>query len=75
MRTEPAGAAVGGHWKPWFVPGSEWLADWSAALGQLTELGFTGPVCPSGQYSGPGVPVEKRLVADLAAARDAAGAV
>ncbi|GAA0923751.1 MULTISPECIES: sugar phosphate isomerase/epimerase family protein [Streptomyces violaceusniger group] len=74
VRTEPAGEAVGGHWKPWFVPGSEGLADWSAVLGQLAELGFTGPVCLSGQYSDPGVPVEKRLVADLAAARGAAGA-
>ncbi|MBO3675964.1 sugar phosphate isomerase/epimerase [Streptomyces sp. NEAU-YJ-81] len=74
VRTEPAAGAVGGHWKPWFVPGPDGLADWSAALGQLAELGYTGPVCLSGQYSDSGVPVEERLMADLAAARDAAGA-
>ncbi|MEU0842056.1 sugar phosphate isomerase/epimerase family protein [Streptomyces sp. NPDC005962] len=65
------GGSVGGNWKPWFVPGAEGLANWSAALGQLAELGYAGPVCLSGQYSDPGVPVEERLKADLAAARGA----
>ncbi|WP_253208865.1 hypothetical protein [Streptomyces niphimycinicus] len=55
------------------MPGPDGLADWSATLGQLARLGYTGPVCLSGQYSDSGVPVEERLVADLAAARDAAG--
>jgi sugar phosphate isomerase/epimerase len=68
---EPAAPSVGGNWKPWFVPGPEGLANWSAALGQLAAMGYTGPVCLSGQYSDPSVPVEERLVADLAAARSA----
>ncbi|MER7786948.1 sugar phosphate isomerase/epimerase family protein [Streptomyces sp. NPDC097640] len=68
---EPAGTSVGGHWKPWFVPGAEGLSNWSAVLGRLADLGWAGPVCLSGQYSDPSVPVEERLVTDLAAARAA----
>ena len=60
-------------WKPWWVPGPEGLANWSAAFAELARLGWTGPVCLSGQYSDPGVPVEDRLRADLRAAREASG--
>jgi sugar phosphate isomerase/epimerase len=62
-----------GAWKPRWVPGPEGLADWSAAFAELARLGWTGPVCLSGQYSDGGVPVEVRLRADLDAARTAAG--
>ena len=72
--SDPAPSAVGGAWKRWFVPGPVGLADWSAAFEQLTRLGWMGPVCLSGQYSDPSVPVEDRLRADLHAARTAAAA-
>ncbi|MFI1336354.1 sugar phosphate isomerase/epimerase family protein [Streptomyces sp. NPDC020845] len=68
---EPAGESVGGRWKPWFVPGAEGLANWSAVFDRLAAMGWSGPVCLSGQYSDPSVPVEERLVTDLAAARAA----
>ncbi|MBA2811450.1 sugar phosphate isomerase/epimerase [Streptomyces sp. KM273126] len=68
---QPAGESVGGHWKPWFVPGAEGLSNWSAVLGRLADLGWTGPVCLTGQYSDLSVPVEERLATDLAAARAA----
>src|SRR5207247_10872240 len=68
-------AQVGGAWKPWWVPGPEGLADWSAALAELARLGWSGPVCLSGQYSDGSVPVEARLRADLRAAQAAAGSV
>ncbi|MFI0819932.1 sugar phosphate isomerase/epimerase family protein [Streptomyces sp. NPDC021098] len=64
---------AGGDWKPWFVPAGEGMSDWSAVLSQLVELGYAGPVCLSGQYSDGSVPVEERLVADLAVARAALG--
>lgn len=63
---------VDGAWKPWWVLGPEGLADWSAAFAELARLGWTGPICLSGQYSDPGVPVEDRLQADLHAAHAAA---
>jgi sugar phosphate isomerase/epimerase len=68
---EPAGGSVGGHWKPWFVPGAEGRSNWSAVFDRLAAMGWTGPVCLSGQYSDPSVTVEERLVTDLAAARAA----
>jgi sugar phosphate isomerase/epimerase len=71
---EPAQRPLGGNWKPWWVQGAEGLADWAAALRQLAELGYVGPVCLSGQYSDPALRVEERLAVDLAAARAAAEA-
>jgi sugar phosphate isomerase/epimerase len=65
-------SAVGGAWKPWFVPGSDGLSNWSAVFEQLDRMGWTGPICLSGQYSDPSVPVEDRLKIDLEAARTAA---
>jgi sugar phosphate isomerase/epimerase len=62
-------ARVDGRWKPWWVPGPEGLADWSAAFAELARLGWSGPICLSGQYSDTGVPVEDRLRADLRAAQ------
>ncbi|WP_255949985.1 hypothetical protein [Streptomyces odontomachi] len=53
------------------MAGTEGLADWSAALGTLPTLGYTGPVCLTGQYSDPSTATEDRLRADLAAARRA----
>src|SRR5882757_1077286 len=70
--TEPDRDAVGGAWTTWFVPGAEGLANWSAAFEQLRRLGYTGPICLSGQYSDPSVAVADRLKVDLADARAAA---
>jgi hypothetical protein len=53
--------------------GPDGMADWSAAFAELPRLGWTGPVCLSGEYSGGSVPVEDRLRADLRAAQEAAG--
>jgi sugar phosphate isomerase/epimerase len=69
---EPDPSAVGGSWKPWFVPGSDGLSNWSAVFEQLERMAWTGPICLSGQYSDPSVPVEDRLKIDLEAARTAA---
>jgi sugar phosphate isomerase/epimerase len=71
VRTDP-GPGVGGGWKPWFVPGPEGRADWSAALAQLDRMGWSGPVCLSGQYSDAGVDVAQQVRRDLDAARAAA---
>jgi sugar phosphate isomerase/epimerase len=60
---------VGGAWKPWFVQGSEGLANWSAIFRQLQAQNYTGPICLTGQYSDPSVPVEDRLLVDLEAAQ------
>ncbi|WP_062213962.1 sugar phosphate isomerase/epimerase [Streptomyces sp. NBRC 109706] len=68
---QPSGA-VGGDWRTWFVQAPDGLADWSAALGTLTELGWSGPVCLSGQYSEPDAPVAELLATDLDWARKAA---
>jgi sugar phosphate isomerase/epimerase len=67
---QPDGA-VGGAWKPWFVPGADGLSSWSAVFEQLRRLDYAGPVCLTGQYSDPSVPVEERLRVDLRAAQDA----
>jgi sugar phosphate isomerase/epimerase len=56
-----------GRWKTWFGQADEGLSDWSAVFANLT--GYTGPICLTGQYSDPSVPVEDRLAADLATAR------
>jgi sugar phosphate isomerase/epimerase len=64
--------ATDGAWKPWFVQGSEGLANWSAIFRQLEAQDYTGPICLTGQYSDPAVAVEGRLQIDLEAARRAA---
>jgi sugar phosphate isomerase/epimerase len=74
----PGGAdrsVVGGAWKPWFVPGSDGLSNWSAVFEQLNRMGWSGPICLSGQYSDPSVPVEDRLKIDVESARTAASGV
>ncbi|WP_432935481.1 sugar phosphate isomerase/epimerase family protein [Kribbella sp. CA-253562] len=70
--TEPTGD-VGGAWRPWFVQGSDGLANWSSAFATLSRLGWHGPICLSGQYSDPSVPTTDRLKIDLDAAKAAAG--
>jgi sugar phosphate isomerase/epimerase len=70
--SDPAPPAVGGAWKPWFVPGPVGLANWSAAFEQLARMGWVGPVCLCGEYSDPSIPVADRLRADLRAAHAAA---
>jgi sugar phosphate isomerase/epimerase len=55
-------------WKPYFVQGTEGLSSWPAVFAALERLGWTGPVCLTGQYSDPAVPVEERLRTDLRAA-------
>jgi sugar phosphate isomerase/epimerase len=72
VATEPT-ADVGGAWKPWFVQGADGLANWSRAFATLETLGWSGPICLTGQYSDPAVPVTRRLAIDLAAAKAAAG--
>jgi sugar phosphate isomerase/epimerase len=67
-------ARVDGGWRHWWVPGPDGMADWSAAFAELARLGWTGPVCLSGEYSDKSVPVEDRLRADLHAAGAAAAA-
>jgi sugar phosphate isomerase/epimerase len=54
-----------GGWKTYFVQGSEGMSDWSAVFATLQTLGWTGPICLTGQYSDPAVPVEERLRKDL----------
>jgi sugar phosphate isomerase/epimerase len=59
----------GTGWRSWFVPGPAGMSDWSAVLAQVRALGFTGPVCLSGQYSEPGHDVAALLRDDLTYAR------
>ncbi|TCO51050.1 sugar phosphate isomerase/epimerase [Kribbella antiqua] len=54
-----------GGWKTYFVQGEEGMSDWSAVFATLQRLGWTGPICLTGQYSDPAVPVEERLRKDL----------
>jgi sugar phosphate isomerase/epimerase len=68
VRTGPR-AGVGGGWTPWFVPGPEGRADWSAALAQLERMRWSGPVCLSGQYSDPAIEVAAQVRRDLEAIR------
>jgi sugar phosphate isomerase/epimerase len=56
-------------WKTYFVQGDEGMSDWSAVFATLQRLGWTGPICLTGQYSDPAVPVEERLGKDLRIAR------
>ena len=57
-----------GVWKPYFVQADEGLSDWSAVFVALQKIKYTGPICLTGQYSDPAVPVEERLENDLHAA-------
>ncbi|NEA32523.1 TIM barrel protein [Streptomyces sp. SID13031] len=50
-------------WKTWFGQADEGLSDWRAVFANLED--YTGPICLTGQYSDPAVPVEDRLKADL----------
>ena len=59
---------IDGVWKPCFVQAEDGLSDWSAVFAALQKLKYTGPVCLTGQYSDPAVPVEQRLAEDLHAA-------
>ncbi|MEV5961197.1 sugar phosphate isomerase/epimerase family protein [Kribbella sp. NPDC051952] len=54
-----------GVWKPYFVQAEDGLSDWSAVFAALQKLNYSGPVCLTGQYSDPSVPVERRLEKDL----------
>jgi sugar phosphate isomerase/epimerase len=54
-----------GVWKPYFVQAEDGLSDWPAVFAALQKLKYTGPICLTGQYSDPSVPVEKRLEKDL----------
>jgi sugar phosphate isomerase/epimerase len=60
-------------WKPYFVQAEEGLSDWSAVFAALEKLNYTGPICLTGQYSDPSVPVEERLRKDLHTAVTDAG--
>ena len=64
--------SVGGDWKPWLVAGADGLSNWSAVFEQLERQRYEGPICLSGQYSDPSVPVEDRLKVDLESAQAAA---
>jgi sugar phosphate isomerase/epimerase len=52
-------------WKTYFVQGNEGMSDWPAIFSTLARLRYSGPVCLTGQYSDPAVPVEERLKIDL----------
>jgi sugar phosphate isomerase/epimerase len=54
-----------GGWKTNFVEAEDGLADWPAVFAALQKINYTGPVCLTGQYSDPAVPVEERLAKDL----------
>ncbi|MGW6276439.1 sugar phosphate isomerase/epimerase family protein [Kribbella sp. NPDC055071] len=54
-----------GAWKSYFVQADEGLSDWSAVFAALDQLDYSGPICLTGQYSDPSVPVEERLRKDL----------
>jgi sugar phosphate isomerase/epimerase len=56
---------AGGGWKTNFVEAEDGLADWPAVFAALRQIGYDGPVCLTGQYSDPSVPVETRLERDL----------
>ena len=57
-----------GVWTPYFVQADEGLSDWQAVFGALHKIKYSGPICLTGQYSDPAVPVEQRLESDLQAA-------
>ncbi|WP_371402395.1 sugar phosphate isomerase/epimerase [Kribbella sp. NBC_00662] len=52
-------------WKTNFVEAEDGLADWPAVFAALQKIGYDGPICLTGQYSDPAVPVEERLKKDL----------
>ncbi|MEU8222324.1 sugar phosphate isomerase/epimerase family protein [Kribbella sp. NPDC048915] len=52
-------------WRTNFVEADDGLSDWPAVFATLHTLGYTGPICLTGQYSDPAVPVEDRLRRDL----------
>jgi sugar phosphate isomerase/epimerase len=52
-------------WKTYFVQGNEGMSDWPAIFSTLARLRYSGPVCLTGQYSDPALPVEERLKIDL----------
>ncbi|WP_328999806.1 sugar phosphate isomerase/epimerase [Kribbella sp. NBC_00709] len=54
-----------GGWKINFVEAEDGLADWPAVFAALQKINYTGPVCLTGQYSDPAVPVDERLGKDL----------
>ena len=54
-----------GAWKTNFVEAEDGLADWPAVFAALQKIGYSGPICLTGQYSDPAVPVEERLTKDL----------
>lgn len=54
---------TGEGWKTWFGQSDEGLSDWPAVFANLKD--YTGPICLTGQYSDPSVPVEDRLAIDL----------
>ncbi|HEY3557010.1 MAG TPA: sugar phosphate isomerase/epimerase family protein [Kribbella sp.] len=54
-----------GGWKPNFVEAEDGLSDWPAVFAALQQIGYDGPVCLTGQYSDPGIPVETRIARDL----------
>lgn len=56
-------------WRPYFVQGLEGLSNWSAVFATLERLRWRGPICLTGQYSDPAIPVEERLRRDLLTAR------
>ncbi|TDW93116.1 sugar phosphate isomerase/epimerase [Kribbella pratensis] len=52
-------------WTTNFVEAEDGLSDWPAVFATLRQLTYTGPICLTGQYSDPAVPVETRLERDL----------
>ncbi|MEU4194404.1 sugar phosphate isomerase/epimerase family protein [Kribbella sp. NPDC026611] len=54
-----------GSWKTYFVQAEDGLSDWTAVFAALHKLNYSGPICLTGQYSDPAVPVEDRLEKDL----------
>ena len=54
-----------GAWKTNFVEAEDGLSDWAAVFATLRQLRYSGPICLTGQYSDPAVPVETRLERDL----------
>ncbi|MGZ0145620.1 sugar phosphate isomerase/epimerase family protein [Kribbella sp. WER1] len=56
---------TGDGWRTNFVEAEEGMSDWPAVFATLQQLGYAGPICLTGQYSDPAVPVENRLAKDL----------
>ena len=52
-------------WKTYFGQAGEGLSDWTAVFHALEKLNYSGPICLTGQYSDPSVPVEERVKTDL----------